>query len=500
MAGTIIAALTVTAMAGTITLVRLLRNISGSVGVAAPTDAMLKEEDASKCALFRHFPSLSKTLAWRSLGAAAETPIHKCTMPSRDEKNSDKKLEFFLKREDLISTTQYGGNKVRTLQHQLAVCESKRESGQKAFQHLVSLGSGGSNQVLACVVYARKLGWDNAPGGNTIMPFWFDSDEPDLDNTLNMLSVLSFPTPPTFDWGTKVGPLTMIKGIRSAWTQTQSIPMMLGGNCPTGVLGQASGILELAEQIGGGESPDVERIYLPLGSGCTTAGLVLGTVLAHHLGLKALSHPDFKIVACNVHDGMATMDRFIGLHKNPALKFMPLTITHSVAGACRALKEVGGPDVLDEAMKFIQTNLDIRDDADVVGKYGGHSELSREAAKWYDEKGEVTNFKSGRKEKELWMCGHFVSKAVVPLMNDLEAAAAKNTEGAPEAPKYMLWMTKSAVQPRGSVEEWPKFQQYNATVKKWADDGKAESTFRPGRVSTVGGKPEDYRSIMTQII
>jgi hypothetical protein len=294
-----------------------------------------------------------------------------------------------------------------------------------------------------------------------------------------------------------VGPWTMIQGIRSAWTQTESIPMMLGGNCPAGVLGQASGILELAEQIEAGESPDIERIYLPLGSGCTTAGLVLGTVLARHRGLKAFSHADFKIVSCNVHDGIALLDRLVGMHRNPALKFMPLTITHSVAGACRALKEVGGPDVLDDAMKFIQTSLDIRSEADVVGKYGGHSEKSREAAKFCDEKGQVTNYKTGKKEKELWMCGHFVSKAFEPLIKDLEAAAAQNNEDAP--PKYMLWMTKSAVQPRGSEDEWSKFQNVNDAVKQWADEGKAESTLRPGRVSTAGGKPEDYRSIMTQI-
>ena len=117
---------TLTATVGTITLIRLLRNISASVGVAAPNEAMLKQENAAKkCALFRHFPSLTKTLAWRSLGAVDETPIHICTLPLKEDES--KSLQFYIKREDLISE-QYGGNKVRTLQHQLAVCEARRDT------------------------------------------------------------------------------------------------------------------------------------------------------------------------------------------------------------------------------------------------------------------------------------------------------------------------------------------------------------------------------------
>ena len=64
----------------------------------------------------------------------------------------------------------------------------------------------------------------------------------------------------------------------------------------------------------------------------------------------------------------------------------------------------------------------------------------------------------------------------------------------------MLWMTKSAVQPRGDVDEWSKFVRSNDAVKKWANKGKAESVLRPGRVDTNDGKPEDYRSLMTSVL
>ena len=480
------------------TLVLLLRRISGSVGIAGPTDDMKKEEGPEKnCALFRHLPSLCNRLAWRSLGAVKKTPIHKLVLPGFQNKNL--KLELLLKREDL-SHPEYGGNKVRTLQHQLAVCEARRNAGEKSFQQLVSLGSGGSNQVVATLVHARKLGWNgvtkNKDGScNHVNACWFDSDEPDLDNTLNMLSALSFPNLGfAYDWG-QAG-FGAIRAIYSAFAQRDMVPMMLGGNCPAGVLGQMGAVLELAEQVEAGESPDPTRIYVPMGSACTVSGLIVGTVLVRSLGLKALSSSNFKIIGCNVHHMFAKGDKFMGLHTNPAFGFMPLTITHTVVSTCRVLKDMGGPDLEQACKAFIKSSLELRFDADVVGKYGGHSEKSRKAAKHYDETGIVTNFKTGNKEKPLWICGHFVAKAFEPMLQDMEAAMVKDAP----SPKYMLWMTKSAVQPRGKIDEWPRLQEANKDVKKWANDGAAESKLRPGRVSTIDGKSEDYRPLMTEIM
>eukprot|EP00977_Amphora_coffeiformis_P002335 scaffold437_cov159-Amphora_coffeaeformis.AAC.14 len=484
--------------------VLLMRRVSQAVGLAEPTHIMLEEEKPEQnCSLFRQFPHLTKRLAWRSLGACAKTPVHICTLPSR--KDQKQKLMFLVKREDLIST-RYGGNKVRTLQHQLAVCESRRDGGETAFQQLISIGTGGSNQVVATVVHAQSLGWDKTTDepSSSINAAWLDKDKADLDNTLNMLSVLSFPNVGfVYNWGQPFRVGRAIRAVVGAWTQNDSIPMFLGGNCPAGILGQAGGILELAEQIIAGNSPDPERIYLPVGSGCTISGLILGTVLARHNGIPVLSHPNFKIVGCNVHPILAKLDRLVGLHVNPLFGFMPATITHSVLNACRALREIGGPNVENECMEFIKHHVDMRSDSNVVGKYGGHSLMTREAAQHYDAKGTVTDYETGREESDLWVCGHFVAKALHPLLTDLESNAAKSTaEEKPlnqQSPKYMLWMTKSAVQPRGEVDEWEKITNETDAVQKWANGGKAESTRRPGRVSTTDGSPEDYRSLMTQL-
>lgn len=526
-------------------VILLLRRISDSVGLAPPTSSMIAEENPSEnCALFRHLPSLSEKIAWRSLGAVCKTPVHTCRVPSlssshtsppkKGEENED--LEFYVKREDLISTTVYGGNKVRTLQHQLGVCEARREGGETAFRQLVSCGTGGSNQVVATVAHALSRGWDGGTTDGTtndgegdarppparINVCWFNADAPDLDNTLNMLSVLSFPNIGfKFSWGDSVGGIVnLFRSICAAWNQSDFVPMMMGGNCPSGVLGQVGAVLELAEQIEAGESPDPSRIYLPVGSGCTISGLIIGTVLVRHLRVVSsssaaavLSHPNFQIVGCNVHEGFAMMDRIVNFHLHPIFGFMPLTIIHTVRSTCKALLELGGPDILSDALDFIKTSVRIRADVDVVGVYGAHSKKTRAAAKLYDERGCVKD-SEGQEKERLWLCGHFAAKAFQPLVNDLEAEIVNRSssidkkkapvgydtmvEAAP--PKFILWMTKSALQPRGNINEWMEMMRENDTVKQWADEGRAESTLRPGRVSTFDGEPDDYRSLMKKIM
>ena len=98
-------------------IILLLRRVADSVGIAEPTQDMLKTENSAEllsCPLFRHFPALVDKLAWRSLGAV-KTPIHTCRFPSSDhvDGGNTEPLEFLVKREDLISHL-YRRNKVST--------------------------------------------------------------------------------------------------------------------------------------------------------------------------------------------------------------------------------------------------------------------------------------------------------------------------------------------------------------------------------------------------
>mmetsp|Transcript_7317 Transcript_7317/g.11132 ORF Transcript_7317/g.11132 Transcript_7317/m.11132 type:complete len:536 (+) Transcript_7317:151-1758(+) len=515
----VVAGTTTAIVLGGTAAVLLLRRISQSVGLAKPTLQMLKEEEPSKhCALFRKFPSLSQKLAWRSLQAISASPIH----VGRCKSNDDLDLHFFVKREDLISTKIYGGNKVRTLQHQLAVCESHLQAGNPAYSQLVTVGTGGSNQVVATVLYGQLLGWNNTEektvknAADNSIPTdtrckihvcWMDKDEPDLDNTLNMLSVFSFSQQLGFlyNWGQQKKQI--LCAIYHAWRQSKYIPMMMGGNCTAGVLGQVSGMLELAEQIREEKCPsDIERIYVPVGSSCTISGLIVGAVLVRECFPDTTFPDKFKIVGCNVHPHLALLDRWIGFHTNSLWNFLPLTISHSVKMACRALQQLAAPEdnvpsnLEHLCQDFIRHNVELRAEASVVGPYGGHSPATRRAAHCYDKTGSIREYAGNQQQQKeetpLWVCGHFVAKALQPLLADLQEDLP-TTNGK----KYMLWMTKSAIQPRSEqTNEWDMLLGENATIQKWANDGKAESTLRPGKLSTAnGGTSEDYRTLMTQV-
>jgi hypothetical protein len=80
-----------------------------SVAPLPPTENQLATEDLDACPIFRHIPQLRGRVAFREIGENFPTPIHKVTVDG---------VSFFVKREDL-SSSAYGGNKVRTLQHQV---------------------------------------------------------------------------------------------------------------------------------------------------------------------------------------------------------------------------------------------------------------------------------------------------------------------------------------------------------------------------------------------
>jgi len=497
----------------------LLRACEQSVGLAGPTPSMLEDEDPSKLPLFRHLPSLRGKLAWRPLGDFP-TPVHDASVGAH---------RFQVKREDL-SSSLYGGNKVRTLEHQLAVVEANLEASARqgsAEQDMGAvprgsigvLGSSGSNQVVAAAVHSARQNSQGRFRLPKVKALWCSPDAPDLDNSLNLLSTLSLSHVGAYSTGVAAvfDALKMLTASKAAGGGTL-IP--LGGNSPSGVLGHVSAALELAEQIAEGDAAAVDAIYLAVGSSCTISGLVVGVVLSRHLGLAAYQNPSFKIHGVLVHPLFALAQRTINLHSSAP--FLPLTISHTVREACKALTSLGGPDLERDALLFVETSVTLHTEASLVGEYGAHSSLSRAAANEFDARGEVrakrrrsegsavVGSSSGGEEGvsgqegggagkskavvppplKLWLCGHFVAKAYAALLADLEAD--------PEL-KAVLWQTKSTTQPLGAQDEWAKLRAMPSDIKAWANQGKAESALRPGSVNVEGGGPEDYRGLMTKI-
>eukprot|EP00947_MAST-08B_sp_MAST-8B-sp1_P001538 g1538.t1 len=473
--------------------ISLLRAISRSLGLEPPTEAQRQEEDEDASPVLRNLPALKGKVAFRQLGSNYPTPVHRGAM------GASSGLRFMVKREDLASPF-YGGNKVRTLQHQLAVCEARAEKG--TCKSMIVLGTGGSNQIVATAVHASRY-----PALPHVTAGWMAKDLPELDNTLNMLSALSFPLERFGCWGSGGGMGGVGLQILKALLHGDVVIQMPGGNNPAGVLGQAGGALELAEQIVRGDLPaeeeDVDAIYLPVGSACTISGLVIGVALARDiLKLPAFRSPSFEIVGVPIHHGFAALQRLTGLSTASWGRIMPLTVQHSVRATCAEIERLGGPgpELLDAALRIVKTQVRLVADAKIVGTYGGHSELSRETADAFEATGTVTGTgtsnsdAAGATAPPLWLCGHFCAKAFHVMLADLEAQPER---------RALFWQTKSQVQPRltgdGAVDEWARFKAMPPQVKKWAADGKATSDRRQGTVDAEDGGPDGYRSIMTEI-
>ena len=169
--------------------------------------------------------------------------------------------QLFMKRDDL-SGPVYGGNKIRKLEFLLG---EALEQGRKT---AITYGAAGSNHALATAVCCRKLG-------------------------LNAISILA-PQEPTdhvrknLCMGQAVGAeLHLCSDFNEFPEATRQIverckardgiaPYIIpaGGTNAVGALGFVDAALELAEQM----QPDV--IYVPMGTGGTVAGLLVGVLLA----------------------------------------------------------------------------------------------------------------------------------------------------------------------------------------------------------------------------
>ncbi|RHY25427.1 hypothetical protein DYB32_008319 [Aphanomyces invadans] len=408
-------------------------------------------------------------------------------------------MSFYIKREDL-SSPKYGGNKVRTLEHILASCVEHKLSYPSS--SLFSIGSAGSNMNVASVVHGQSLGLP-------VRPCSISCDAPDFDNTLNLLSILSFDPKHMHVWTQRwaFAKAMFHSFIRPSQELHGSKIMPPGGNNLLGVLGQMGGLLELAEQIQAGDVPNVDVLYVPVGSSCTLTGLVLGLCLARHLNLAAFQTSLFHIVAVPVHPGIAKLQRFFGLYKSsPHVPLFPRFGFRRVA----AYLMQQGLDVNLEplAIDFLKHHVHFVTDPDIIGEYGTHSVASLAAATHMDVGCQVEGScplwsKPGSVANDFkpWLCGHFASKPFAKLMHDLHLERAEiNGSCAPIKPKVrLLWLTKSYTQPRGDADEWTKFSTLakDKPIREWAEKGRAYSLLRPGHINLAHGSSKDYRHVMT---
>ncbi|MEZ5993307.1 MAG: pyridoxal-phosphate dependent enzyme [Planctomycetota bacterium] len=260
-------------------------------------------------ALTRHLPRLE--VPYVSLGEYP-TPIEH--LPALGD--------VWLKREDLSSPI-YGGNKIRTLETLFADAQAK------GLKRVWTLGAYGSNQAVACILHARRVGLE--PGAvlfpQRATPTGADNLRVTLSECEHVIALRSIATFPLHWW----------RLLREHGRSSYLVPP--GGANPMGALGHAANALEIAEQVRTGLMPTPAHCVLAVGSTCTTAGLLVGLPLAQQLGLWPGELP--KLHAVRVTPWPVTS-------RNQILKLARST--------ARYLQQIGGPRVdVDPKMLVLNT-------------------------------------------------------------------------------------------------------------------------------------------------
>lgn len=174
--------------------------------------------------------------------------------------------EIYVKRDDLTSA-RYGGNKVRKLEYLLGDAVSKR------LDTIVTTGAAGSHHVLATSIFARLHGLDVHA---ILVP------QPATDHVaMNLRAMLAADAslhPVRFY--AAVPPFAAALAARLKLEGKQPYIIGPGGSDGVGVMGYVDGGLELAQQLLETRMPELDAIYVALGSSGTLAGLAVGLAAA----------------------------------------------------------------------------------------------------------------------------------------------------------------------------------------------------------------------------
>jgi 1-aminocyclopropane-1-carboxylate deaminase/D-cysteine desulfhydrase-like pyridoxal-dependent ACC family enzyme len=190
-------------------------------------------------ALLGRYPRLAHSLARAELGVH-ETPVERWRLGA---------VTLLAKRDDL-SAPAPGGNKVRALELLLA--------GVGPGQMLLTVGATGSTHALAVAEHGARL------GARTQVITWPQETHP-----------------------VALAEVTATRSVVAAYLRAAGrrarggvhwVPA--GGSVPLGALGHVNAALELADQLAQGGIPVPDTLVVPLGSGGTAAGLLVGLALA----------------------------------------------------------------------------------------------------------------------------------------------------------------------------------------------------------------------------
>lgn len=181
--------------------------------------------------------------------------------------------DLWEKRDDRTSSI-YGGNKVRTLEVLFG------DALERGSTHIYSTGAYGSNHAAASAMHAPRVGL--IPGAVLYpQPHSLAALE-NLDLVLSQKPrppIVALPHWSALPWG-------MWRQSRDSARRGERATLMVpGGATPLGALGYVSAGIELALQIDRHELPRPAQVVVAIGSNCTSAGLLVGFLLAARRGI-----------------------------------------------------------------------------------------------------------------------------------------------------------------------------------------------------------------------
>jgi D-cysteine desulfhydrase len=208
------------------------------------------------------------------------SPLPLATLPTPVRHLPNLPGNLYLKQDNLTSSL-YGGNKVRKLEFLLA--EAKRANAQT----VVTMGGIGSNHLLATALHAARQGLRTV---GVVFP------QPETDSVKrNLMADRGAGCELVFIPSKYLLPAYVAKTLLSLRRREGRKPVLIpgGGSSPPGVLGFVDAALELAGQVAAGDLPEPAAVFVAYGTGGTAAGLSLGLQLA---GLKT------RVIAVRVID------------------------------------------------------------------------------------------------------------------------------------------------------------------------------------------------------
>lgn len=264
--------------------------VAPSIHRAAPLPAESPGAPAP-IALFRRHPAL------RALPRAVLTQLPTPVEPLALTGVPDGAL--WVKRDDRTSTV-YGGNKARKLEFVLGAAQAR------GTRRLVTTGGIGTHHGLATAVFGRQLGMATTL---VLVP------QPVTDHVREQLRAMrAFGAEIRGTRGVLGAAVQVIAVLTRSWLRGEH-PLLVptGGSSARGDVGFVAAAFELADQIEAGSLPEPAEIFVPVGSGGTLAGLVLGAKLA---GLRA------RIVGVLVTDILPPGARRLAAQANATLALL----------------------------------------------------------------------------------------------------------------------------------------------------------------------------------